>query len=125
MYLCASPKPVWELLEPGEPRDLATAFRTQFAGMTATPITVEQLLETRRQLLSLLPTLMDNAACDFLLSLEHETPDFELIGLPQAAALPGVRRKLQNMAQRSAAKREANYRQLVETLERLAGNGRR
>ena len=37
VYLSASPKPASEILEPGEPRDLATAYRTQFEGMTAQP----------------------------------------------------------------------------------------
>jgi hypothetical protein len=120
VYLTASPKPVWELLEPAEPRDLAMAFRTQFDGMTATPITLEQLIETRQRLLAQLPTLMDANARAFLLSVEQESPDFDLIGLPQAAQLPGIRRKLQNLARRSAAKKEADYRQLAETLERIA-----
>ena len=123
VYLTASPKPASELLEPSEPRDLATAFRTQFEGMTAQPVTVDLLLQTRTQLLSRLPALLDEAARAFLVSVEREAPDFTLIGLPQAANLPGVRRKLQNLAQRSAAKREADYRQLAETLERIAVKG--
>lgn len=123
VYLTASPKPAWELLEPGEPRDLATAFRTQFEGMTARPVTVDSLLDVRGRLLARLPALLDDAAQAFLVSVEREAPDFTHIGLPQAAGLPGVRRKLRNLAQRSAAKREADYRQLAETLERIAGKG--
>ena len=61
----------------------------------------------------------DADAREFLLSVEREMPDFERIGLPQAANLPALRRKLQNLAQRSAAKREADYRRLAETLERF------
>ncbi|MCB1629614.1 MAG: nucleotidyl transferase AbiEii/AbiGii toxin family protein [Xanthomonadales bacterium] len=125
VYLAVSPKPAAEMLAPGEPVDFAEVFDRQFRGMSAEPITADALLQSRAQLLDHIPYLMDSAACAFLLSLERETPDFDLIGLPQAARLPGVRRKLQNMAQRSAAKRKADYRQLVETLERLAGNGRR
>lgn len=123
VYLTASPKPASELLEPSEPRDLATSFRTQFDGMTVHPTTVEELLATRARLLAQLPGLMDEAARDFLVSVEREAPDFTLIGLPLAANLPGVRRKLQNLSQRSDAKRETDYRQLVETLERLAKQG--
>ena len=122
VYLTASPKPAPEILEPGEPRDLATAFRTQFEGMTAQPISVAHLLESRKRLLSQLPQLLDDASRAFLLSVEREAPDFALIGLPQAALLPSVRRKLQNLAQRTATKREADYRQLDETLTRIAAN---
>ncbi len=125
VYLTASPKPAAELLQPTEPRDLATAFRTQFEGMTAKPVTVALLLETRTRLLAQLPNLMDEAAHAFLVSVEREAPDFTLIGLPEAARLPAVRRKLQNLAKRSPEKREADYRQLAETLERIARLGTR
>lgn len=120
VYLTASPKPAWELLEPGDPRDLVTAFRTQFDGMTATPTSVERLLDHRRRLLSHFPKLMDGNAQSFLLSVEREAADFSLIGLPDAARLPGIRRKLKNLAQRNSAKREADHRSLAATLERIA-----
>lgn len=123
VYLTASPRPTWELLEPGEPRDLATVHRTQFAGMTAWPTTVESLLDVRRRFLAQLPSLMDQAARAFLESVEREAPDFDLIGLPNAAGLPAIRRKLQNLVQRSAAKREADHRQLAEALERIGRKG--
>lgn len=122
VYLVASPKPAAEMLSPGEPNDFATAFRTQFAGMTEQPVTAEALLAVRARLLALRATLMDRAACDFLLSMEREAPDFDLIALPAAARLPAVRWKLRNMARRSADKREADYRQLMETLERIAAS---
>jgi hypothetical protein len=57
-------------------------------------------------------------------AVEDEKPDFGLIGLPHSSALPGVRRKLHNLAQRTAAKREADRRELEQTLERIAGRGR-
>lgn len=123
VYLTASPKPAWELLEPGEPRDLAEAFKSMFEGMTAEPTSVSALLDNRTRLLARIASLMDLPSRDFLISVERESPDFSLIGLPQAAELPGVRRKLQNLARRTAAKREADYRQLAETLDRLAMRG--
>lgn len=119
VYLVASPKPASEVLEPGFPRDLATSFHSQFDGMTANPITIEHLQQARANLLARIPGLMDDAACEFLVSVECEAPKFELIGLPQAAQLPGVRRKLQNLALRTQAKRESDYRQLAATLARI------
>jgi predicted nucleotidyltransferase component of viral defense system len=119
VYLTASPKPAWELLEPGEPRDLAVAFRTVFEGMTAEPTTLEALLENRARMLARIGELMDAPTRAFLISVENERPDFDLIGLPQAADLPGVRRKLQNLARRSPEKRAADLRQLTDTLDRI------
>jgi hypothetical protein len=120
VYLTASPKPAVEILEPGEPRDLPATFRTQFEGMTATPVTAESLLATRRRLLETIPERMDDAAHEFLRSVEREAPDFGLIGLPHAAELPGVRRKLQNLALRSAEKRASDASRLETLLQRIA-----
>lgn len=119
VYLTASPKPAWELLEPGEPRDLADAFRTVFEGMTAEPTSVAALLDNRTRMLARIATLMDTASREFLVSVERGTPDFGLIELPHAAKLPGVRRKMENLAKRSPAKRDADYRQLADTLDRI------
>ena len=120
VYLVASPKPAWEMLEPGEPRDLATAFHSVFDGTTAKPTSVEVLLDHRRRMLARIAQLMDAASRGFLASVEQEAPDFDLIDLAQAADLPGVKRKLQNLARRPPAKREADFRQLADTLTRLS-----
>lgn len=123
VYLTASPKPAADILAPAAPRDLAAVFESQFQGMTREPVTVEWLLEARIRLLAKMRELMDAPTCNFLLSVEREVPDFTIINLPDASHLPGVRRKLQNLAQRSAVKRESDYRQLAETLERIAKQG--
>lgn len=123
VYLAVSPKPAAEMLAPGKPVDFAEVFDRQFRGMSAEPVTIEALLQSRSRMLELIPDLMDAPACDFLLSLEREAPDFALIGLPQAIELPGIRRKLENMARRSGTKRDTDYRQLADTLERIAKQG--
>lgn len=119
VYLTASPKPAAEMLAPGEPKYFAEVYESQFRGMTREPVSLQWLLDMRTRLLAELPRLVDDDAAGFLLSVERESPDFSLINLPQAEALPAVRRKLQNLALRSPAKREADYRQLAETLEKL------
>lgn len=119
VYLTASPKPPADLLAPGEPKDFAEIFDQHFRGMTAIPTSADELLAIRARLLLKMAALLDDASCRFLLSVERETPDFTLIGLPQAATLPAVRRKLDNLNARSDKKREADYRKLDETLSRL------
>src|SRR5690625_6433995 len=74
--------------------------------MTAEPVTAAQLLENRAQLLLWISGKLDKPSCDFLWSVEDEQPDFGLIDLADVAALPGVGRKLQNLARRSKAKRQ-------------------
>jgi hypothetical protein len=63
---------------------------------------------------------LDEPSRAFLHSVEDEKPDFNLIGLRHAAELPGVRRKLHNLAQRTATKREADRRLLDDALARIA-----
>jgi hypothetical protein len=120
IYLTCSPKPAAEMLSPSEPRDFEAVFNAQFRGMTAEPVSVDELLQARAQLLERVSELLDPSSRAFLESVEREAPDFDQIGLPQAAELPGVKRKLQNLARRSPAKREADYRQLTETLDRIS-----
>ena len=84
--------------------------------MTATPVTATSLLDVRTRLLKRVSELLDAPSRAYLESVEREAPDFTLIGLPHAAILPGVRRKLSNLGQRSAAKRTADFEQLTAFL---------
>lgn len=120
VYLTCSPKPAWELLDPREPVDFEAVFDARFRGMTAEPVTAAQLLENRARLLLWISAKLEKSSCDFLWSVEDEQPDFGVIGLEGAAALPGVGRKLRNLARRSKDKRQADRHHLEQTLERIA-----
>ena len=119
VYLTCSPKPAWEMLAPRVPADFEAIFEAHFKGMTTEPIEVGALLESRERLLSRVAAWLDEPSRAFLQSVEDEQPDFGLIGLAHAADLPGVRRKLHNLAQRTAAKRAADRAQLVDALVRI------
>lgn len=121
VYLTVSPKPAADILAPTEPRDFAAVFERQFRGMTREPVTVEWLLDARLRLLARIRELMDATTRDFLVSVEREVPAFDLIDLPHAADMPGVRHKLKNLARRTPEKREADYSNLIATLERIVG----
>lgn len=119
VYLTCSPKPAAEMLAPGKPIDLEALFETHFRGMTSMPSSAESLMDARTRLLYAISQRLDGASCAFLESVEREAPDFDLLQLPQAADLPAVRRKLQNLGLRSAEKRASDYSQLVELLDRI------
>jgi len=87
--------------------------------MTTKPVSLETLLDTHERLLARIVTWLDAPSRAFLRSVENEQPDFDLIGLAHAADLPGVRRKLHNLAQRTAGKRLQDRDQLEAVLERL------
>lgn len=116
VYLISTPKPAAEILAPKEPQDFERMFAVHFQGMTREPVSSASLLEVLARLLRRISELLDRRSRTFLESIEREAPDFNLIGLPNAADLPGVRRKLANLGQRSAAKREADYKQLATAL---------
>ncbi|MBZ5877435.1 nucleotidyl transferase AbiEii/AbiGii toxin family protein [Chromohalobacter israelensis] len=119
VYLTCSPKPAWEILEPQSPKDFDAIFQAHFRGMTAEPVTVDELLEYRAKLLARIAEWMDDTSRAFLLSVENEQPNFDLIGLPAARELPGVKRKLHNLARRSAQKRHEDGLQLNQALARF------
>ncbi|MPS26203.1 MAG: nucleotidyl transferase AbiEii/AbiGii toxin family protein [Alcaligenaceae bacterium] len=119
VYLTCSPKPAWEMLAPRVPADFAATFEAHFKGMTAEPIKAEALLDVHGRLLVRVAEWLDEPSCAFLRSVEDQRPDFNLIGLPHAAGLPAVRRKLHNLAQRTDAKRAADRGLLEETLARI------
>ena len=110
-----------QMLAPRVPTDFEATFEAHFKGMTSEPIDVAALLESRERLLARVAHWLDGPSRAFLQSVEDEKPDFSLIGLAHAAELPGVRRKLHNLAQRTAAKRAADRQQLEETLAQIAG----
>lgn len=120
VYLTCSPKPAWEMLAPRVPADFEATFEAHFKGMTTQPIEAGVLLASRERLLSRVAAWLDEPSRAFLHSVENEKPDFSLIALSHAAELPGVRRKLHNLAQRTAAKREADRRLLDDALARIA-----
>uniref|UniRef100_UPI003565A4DE nucleotidyl transferase AbiEii/AbiGii toxin family protein n=1 Tax=Halomonas sp. TaxID=1486246 RepID=UPI003565A4DE len=121
VYLTCSPKPAWEILAPREPADFEATFNAHFRGMTSEPVSVEQLLQSRSRLLDWVAGWLDESSEAFLRSVEAELPDFGLLGLPHARDLPGVRRKLHNLARRSESKREADHMQLEKALARFDG----
>jgi len=120
VYLTCSPKPAWEMLAPRVPADFEATFEAHFKGMTTEPVEMAALLESHERLLSRMATWLDEPSRAFLQSVEDERPDFSLIGLAPAADLPGVRRKLHNLAQRTAAKRAADRGHLAGALARIA-----
>ena len=122
VYLTSSPKPAWEMLAPRVPVDFEVTFETHFKGMTTQPIEVGALLVAREQLLARVAGWLDTPSRAFLQSVENEQPDFNLIGLAHAAELPGVRRKLHNLAQRTATKRAADRGQLADVLARIGAH---
>jgi hypothetical protein len=103
------------LLDP-RPIDLDQVFAREFRGMTAEPADLADLIATRVRLIEDIKSRLDEGAMRFLLSLHDANPDFSAISMPQAADLPAVRWKLQNLEQLIAQNpaKHAAQRQALE-----------
>lgn len=117
--LTCSPKPAWECWRLAYLRILRPSSMAHFEGMTSEPIEAAALLERHEHVLARVAHWLDEPSSVFLRSVEDEQPDFGQIGLGNAGDLPGVRRKLHNLAQRMAAKRAADRGLLADVMERI------
>ena len=96
IYVACSPRPAHELLNPNL-ADLEKSYAQEFLGMTKDTVSLDTLIDVRARLIADILSRLDGAAQVFLLSLQDATPDFDTIGLPQAADLPAVKWKLLNL----------------------------
>lgn len=117
VYIACSGRPMHELLRPNL-IEIDTVFRDHFEGMTAEPVTIDTLKATRTKLIDDISARLDNRAAQFLLSLHDGAPDFTVISLPQAAGLPAIRWKVQNLLKLKAQNpiKHAEQRVLLEEL---------
>ena len=117
VYVASSNRPPHELLDPRRV-DIEPVFHAEFAGMTVDPLPLAELEAARERLVTEIRARLDSNAMRFLLSLHDGAPDFDAIGLPQAAALPAVRWKLLNLERlrTSDPKKHARQRAAIEEL---------
>ena len=113
VYLVCSNRPVHELLAPREV-GLDELFSGEFEGMVSMSVALGELLETRRQLVATLRDRTRGSAADFLVGIHDGRPDFGLLNLTQAAELPAVRWKLQNLERLKARDPVKHARQLED-----------
>ena len=112
VYVISHPRPIAEILAPTR-RALAEEYARGFEGMTNELVALEELEAAREALIDVMIGQMPNEHRRFLISFKRGDPDWALLGLPAAAALPAVRWKLQNLA-KLEPERRAN---LVAVLE--------
>lgn len=95
-YLAGHNRPLHELLPP-QRQNITNTYNNEFIGMTAQPVSLEDLVETREKLFTELPASLDNAERMFLLSLHRLEPDWKILRIPGLEALPAIKWKLMNL----------------------------
>lgn len=118
VYLISHGRPIAELLSPTL-KDISAAFDSEFNGMTQEPVALDDLLETRQQLIAEVHGALTDADRAFLLSVKKCEPDWSLLGLEDIQNLPAIKWKLVNLERMDDTKRTAALLRLESV---LAGN---
>ena len=113
VYLLSHDRPMSEVLVPTR-KDISEEFLRGFEGMTDEPISKEELVKAREDLIANIVGKMPDKHRQFLISFERGEPNWDLLGVPEAAELPAVKWRQQNLNKLTKQKRDA----LVENLEK-------
>lgn len=104
IYLLSHNRPMSEVLAP-QRRDISAEYRRGFEGMVEQPVSLDELLKAREDLIADIVGKMPEQHKHFLVSVKRGEPDWSFLDLPGAKNLPTVRWKLENLAKLSAEKR--------------------
>jgi predicted nucleotidyltransferase component of viral defense system len=116
VYLASHDRPMNELLDP--PRhDIRRVFENEFRGMTASPVTCEELEAAREHYIAVIGEALTQPERQFLFSLKLGEPDWTLLPIAGVDRLPAVQWKLLNIRRMSVDKRK----QSAERLRRKLG----
>lgn len=111
VYLVSHTRPMAEVLAPRR-KDLAVEFARGFLGMTAEPVPLADLEAAREVMIARITGDMPESHRAFLLGIEQGDADWAAVGLMEAAKLPAVAWRRQNLDTLSVAAR----RQLAAAL---------
>ncbi len=115
VYLLSHDRPMSEVLAPTL-KNIEAAFKHGFSGMMRDLVELADLLAARAALIKSIVGDMPSDHRKFLISFERGEPDWDLLGLPNAADLPAVRWRQQNLDKLSPNKRAILVARLEEVL---------
>jgi predicted nucleotidyltransferase component of viral defense system len=117
VYLISGSRPMHEVLT-ARRKDMTADFERGFEGMTEEPVTLEELNAARETFIAEAVGKMPDAHRKFLISFVRGKPDWTSIGLPEAANLPAVKWRQQNLDKLTPEKRAAEIADLEKVLAR-------
>lgn len=116
VYLISHDRPISEVVVPRR-KDIRQEFEYGFEGMTSDPVSLNELLKAREDLIAELSGKMPKEHREFLIGFKLGKPDWALLGVDGAAELPAVRWKQINLDKLRAANREKLVTQLIAVLK--------
>ncbi|MBI4062975.1 MAG: nucleotidyl transferase AbiEii/AbiGii toxin family protein [Elusimicrobia bacterium] len=115
VYFISHDRPMHEVIDPNR-KDVAAIFKSEFQDMTDEPVSYEELVEAREQLIKRLKADLSVEEKRFLLSVKEGKPDWPLLGMDGIERLPAVQWKLKNIAKMDPAKRQDYIEKLRKKL---------
>lgn len=115
VYLLSHNRPFAEVLRPTR-LDISQEFARGFNGMTERPVSIDELVQTREEIIARIVRNMPDEHRRFLLSFKAGSPEWDLLGLKNVDALPAVRWRMANLAKLDQPKREELVQRLREVL---------
>ena len=115
VYLLSHARPMAEVLA-ARTKDISHEFNQNFQGMTAEPVTLDELIAARTTLVDEMVRKMPDHHRRFLVSFEKGEPNWVLLGVPKIEKLPAVRWRQQNLDKITKDKRTELVTQLEEVL---------
>lgn len=118
VYLISHNRPIAELLAPTL-IDITDIYESEFARMAEDEVSLDELIEARRELIEQFTGGISENEKAFLLSFKRRSPDWALLGLEGVAELPAVKWKQLNLKRMSADKHAEALRRLEAVIESL------
>src|SRR6185437_14767774 len=115
VYLLSHNRPMAEVLAP-QRLDISAEYKRGFEGMVDQPVSLDDLLKAREDLIKEIVGNMPDEHRRFLLSVKRGEPNWNLLDLPGVENLPAVRWKLENLARLDADRRAQLLKGLNDAL---------
>lgn len=116
VYLLSHNRLFAEVLDPTR-LDITEEFGRGFRGMTDEPVTIEELVRAREELIADITGRMPEDHRRFLLSVKRGQPEWKLLDVPGAESLPAVQWRLANLAKMEKDKRDTLAGRLADVLK--------
>ena len=117
VYLISHNRPIAELLAPTL-KDISDIYESEFARMAEDEVSLDELIEARRDLIEQFTGGISENEKAFLLSFKRRCPDWALLGLEGVEELPAVKWKQLNLKRMSVDK----HAEALQRLETVIGS---
>ena len=114
VYLASCVRPIHEVLNPTH-LDISSLYTNQFQDMPTTPVSIDELIEARGNLINTLQSTLTETERNFLYSVKLGDPDYSLLPFENLNQLPALRWKVMNINKMDKKK----HNMMLEKLKRL------